>query len=332
MKNVLVTGGAGFIGFHLAKHLYECGYEITIIDNLSRGRADRDFNDFLENPNVSFISEDMTKKDFISKLDDKYDEIYHLAALNGTKYFYTKPEKVLKVNIMSLMNIIEWINKDNCGKFLFTSSSEAYSGTITEFGDVKNYIPTDEKVPLTVNNVFNPRFSYGGSKLIGELLTINMLNAKKVDYTIARYHNIYGPRMGFEHVIPEFCERIYNKTDPFPIYGGYETRTFCFVSDGVKATKLVMDSEKTNGEIVNIGADENELKIIDVAKALFDIANFNTKLDIQDAPPGSVKRRCPDINKLKLLTNYKPEVSFEEGLYYTYDWYMKAFDERNTTA
>ncbi|MCL2156513.1 MAG: NAD-dependent epimerase/dehydratase family protein [Methanobrevibacter sp.] len=332
MKKALVTGGAGFIGFHLAKHLQEHDCEVTIIDDLSRGIADREFNSFLKKANVNFIKEDMTKKSFMSKLDDRYDEIYHLAALNGTKYFYTKPEKVLEVNILTLMNIIEWINNDNCGKFLFTSSSEAYSGTIAEFEGFKNYIPTNEDVPLTVNNVFNPRFSYGGSKLIGELLTINMLNSKEVDYTISRYHNIYGPRMGFEHVIPEFCERIYNKIDPFPIYGGYETRTFCYISDCVKATTLVMDSEKTNGEIVNIGADENELKIVDVAKALFNIANLDTELDIQEGLVGSVKRRCPNITKLKSLTNYKPDVSFEEGLACTYDWYMKAFEEMDKTS
>ncbi|GHV60292.1 nucleoside-diphosphate sugar epimerase [Campylobacterota bacterium] len=325
MKSALVTGGAGFIGFHLAKHLHKLGYVVTVIDDFSRGRKDIDLEEFLAKPNVKIVSADMTKTDFFTKLENRYDEIYHLAAVNGTKNFYDCPEKVLKVNILALMNLLEWIDPTNCGKFLFTSSSEAYAGTITEFGNSHDYIPTKEDIPLTINDVFNPRFSYGGSKLIGEILTINYMRSKQVPFSVIRYHNIYGPRMGFDHVIPEFCKRIYEKTDPFPIFGGDETRAFCYVLDGVEATVAVMNSDKTNSQIVHIGNSKEEIKISDMASLLLEINNYNVNIDIKNAPEGSVKRRCPNTDKLFALTGASARITLVEGLKLTNDWYMKTY-------
>ncbi|MDR2831126.1 MAG: NAD-dependent epimerase/dehydratase family protein [Methanobrevibacter sp.] len=328
MKKKLITGGAGFIGFHLAKCIYDDDCELTLIDDLSRGNADDEFQDFISKNNVSFINADMTKTDFFKDLDDYYDEIYHLVAINGTKNFYLFPENVLRVNILSIMNILEWVNKDRCGKFLFSSSSEVYAGTIEEYLN-DGYIPTKEDIPLTINDIFNPRFSYGGSKIIGELLTINMLKSKDVKFSIVRYHNIYGSRMGYDHVIPEFCQRIHEKMDPFPIFGGYETRAFCHVFDAVNATKLVMKSDKTNGEILHIGNSDEEVSIIEVAKHLFNISGINPKLDIREAPLGSVKRRCPNTNKIEKLIKYKPEISLKNGLVNVYKWYMEDIDKKD---
>jgi nucleoside-diphosphate-sugar epimerase len=325
MKTALVTGGAGFIGFHLANYLWDQGYEVTILDDFSRGQKDEDIASFIARDRVHCVSADMTEKHFFGLLRSRYDEVYHLAAVNGTKNFYEFPQKVLKVNILALMNMLEWANDKNCGKFLFTSSSEAYAGTIAEYGDRYDYIPTKETIPLAINDVFNPRFSYGGSKLIGELLTINYLNAKQVPFSIVRYHNIYGPRMGFDHVIPEFCRRVFDKTDPFSIYGGDETRAFCYVLDGVKASIAVMNSDKTNSQIVHIGNSAEEIKIVDLASMLLNILNFEAKLDVQKAPKGSVKRRLPCTDKLKELTGFVAQIPLKEGLKITAEWYMKKF-------
>ena len=180
-KNILVTGGAGFIGYHLVKRLVDGNNNITIIDNFTRNRIDDEFDSLTKIENVKLLNEDLTTKSFYTKLDEKYDYIFHLAAINGTKYFYEKPYEVLRVNVLSLMNILEWINGDNCGKFLYSSSSEAYSGTIIEYGNNHRYIPTSENIPLCINDVFNERFSYGGSKLIGELLTINYFKLLFID-------------------------------------------------------------------------------------------------------------------------------------------------------
>lgn len=325
MRNALVTGGSGFIGFRLAKHLHSLGRNITIVDNFSRGAKDEEFDFFRRKNGIKIISADMRSTDFFASLDSCYDEIYHLAAVNGTKNFYEFPELVLEVNILALMNMLKWINKDNCGKFIFSSSSEAYAGTITEYGQYCDYIPTKEDIPLTVNDVFNPRFSYGGSKLIGELLTINFLNAKNVNYSIVRYHNIYGERMGFDHVIPEFCRRIYDKIDPFPIFGGEETRAFCYVLDAVKATAAVMESNNTVKQIIHIGNSGEEVQIKYLAELLLSIAHASPKIDIKGSPSGSVKRRCPDTGKLKTLTGFEAEINLEQGLRLSFDWYMHKF-------
>jgi nucleoside-diphosphate-sugar epimerase len=325
MKTALVTGGAGFIGFHLANYLWKLGYSVTILDDFSRGQKDEDIANFIAQDRVRCVSADMTEKRFYDDLADRYDEVYHLAAVNGTKNFYNCPDKVLKVNILALMNMLEWANGENCGKFLFTSSSEAYAGTIAEYGDRYDYIPTKETIPLTINDVFNPRFSYGGSKLIGELLTINFLNAKQVPFSIVRYHNIYGPRMGFDHVIPEFCKRVFDKANPFTVYGGEETRAFCYVLDGVMASVAVMISDKTNGQIVHIGNSSEEIKISDLASTLLKILGYEAELDIKEAPKGSVKRRLPNTDKLKLLTGFSAKIPLKEGLKLTGEWYMKKF-------
>ena len=261
-KNILVTGGAGFVAFYLAKFLADNTTDkVTVIDNLSRGRHDAEFSEFLTKPNVRFIEADMTNTIFYSQLDNHYDEIYHLAAINGTKYFYEKPQEVLRVNILSLMNLLEWSTPENTGKLVFTSSSEAYAGTVKCFGEYKNFMPSKEDIPLTIDDVFNARFSYGGSKLIGELLTVNYLRTKKVPFSIIRYHNIYAGRMGFEHVLPEFCKRIANKENPFKIFGGTETRAFCYVDDAVEATVAVMRSEKCNTEVIHVGNSKEEITI-----------------------------------------------------------------------
>ncbi len=327
-KNILVTGGAGFVAFYLAKFLADNTTDkVTVIDNLSRGRHDAEFSEFLTKPNVRFIEADMTNTIFYSQLDNHYDEIYHLAAINGTKYFYEKPQEVLRVNILSLMNLLEWSTPENTGKLVFTSSSEAYAGTVKCFGEYKNFMPSKEDIPLTIDDVFNARFSYGGSKLIGELLTVNYLRTKKVPFSIIRYHNIYAGRMGFEHVLPEFCKRIANKENPFKIFGGTETRAFCYVDDAVEATVAVMRSEKCNTEVIHVGNSKEEITIKELAEKLFTVADYKCDFDIQPAPEGSVNRRCPDTTKLKELTGFEAKINLKEGLKKTLDWYLKKYTE-----
>ncbi len=329
MKRAIVTGGSGFIGYHLAAYLSEKDeMEVTVIDNFARGSSDEMFRSLIEKENVIFIEGDMTEKTFYKQLSGRYDYVYHLAAINGTKNFYDRPYDVLRANILTLMNMLEWCTKENCGCFLYTSSSETYAGTMNCYLDNHSeYIPTREDIPLTIDNVLNPRWSYGGSKLIGEILTSNYGRVKELPVKIIRYHNIYGPRMGFDHVLPEFIKRIYDDENPFVIYGGDETRAFCDVRDGVRATEAVMLSEQCRGEIVHIGKSDEEIKIIDLLKKLLGIANKNPQIQIQGAPEGCVSRRCPCTDKLYQLTGYRADITLEEGLPKIYEWYMEKYKE-----
>ncbi len=318
----LITGGAGFIGFHLAKHLASEGYDVTILDNFARGANDEDLKELIEKKNVSFIKADITKSDVCSQLDEYYDQTYHLAAINGTENFYNIPHKVLKVGILGTLNILDWFSKSKKGKLLFSSSSETYAGALKILGN-KFPIPTPEEVPLVVDDPKNIRWSYGGSKILSEVAIhsyAKVFGLRK--WAIIRYHNIYGPRMGYEHVIPQFIERTIKKVSPFKIYGGNETRTFCYIDDGVRATRLVMENENSDSQTIHVGRSDGEVKIIDLAKIIFRVASYEPQIEILPAPEGCVMRRCPDICKLTNL-GYKAVVDLDDGIKKTYDWYQK---------
>ncbi|MFH1511071.1 MAG: GDP-mannose 4,6-dehydratase [Candidatus Woesearchaeota archaeon] len=325
MKKILITGGAGFIGYHLTKLLQEDkDNDITLVDNLQRGRMDDDFKALLDHTNTFFVEADLTDQNFYSSLDTDFDEVYHLAAINGTKLFYEIPQEVLRINTLTLVYILEWIRSlKHKPKLCFTSSNEAYAGALDSFG--KLVIPTPEKVPLVISDTYNARWSYAATKLVGELFVIHYAKAYDFPALIVRPHNFYGPRAGYEHVIPEFCLRVHKKVDPFQIYGAYDTRTFCYIADAMKAFVMLMDSDKTNGqpvETVHIGSND-EIQIIGLAKTLFEIIGWSPqKLDIHESPPGSVKRRLADISKIKDLVGWVPETSLNDGLKKTYEWYV----------
>jgi len=315
----LITGGAGFIGSHLANYLTKKNYEITICDNLFRGKPDADLDNLLKNDNVKLIICDLTKKEELKKLETDYDYVYHLAAINGTRYFYEIPHLVLKVNILTLINILDWFVDNECKKILFPSSSETYHDTTSIT------YPTPENIPLTIRDVNNPRNSYTGSKIIGELFCLNYSKIHGFPVSIVRYHNIYGPRMGYEHVIPEIIIKLLKKEDPFKIQGGEQTRSFCYVDDTVEATAMVMESSKTNGEVLNIGNDKEEIAILELLKILLNMFNFQPKIHTLPMPEGSVSRRKPSIEKIKKLIGWEPKVDLKTGLQKTIEWYKKNY-------
>jgi UDP-glucose 4-epimerase len=326
-RKILITGGAGFIGYHLASHLlkeYGQNSEIILVDNFERGKADNDFKNLLNDKRVSFLELDLTDLFSYEKLGSGYDHVYHLAAINGTKNFYEMPHKTLRINTLSLVYMLEWFKEKNRGgKFCFTSSNEAYAGGLNAFGKLP--IPTPEKVPLIVEDPYNPRWSYAATKLVGELFVIHYAAKYNFRALIARPHNFYGPRAGYDHVIPEFSARIAKHADPFPIYGADDTRTFCYIEDAVSAMRMLMDSSKTDSqpiETVHIG-DVYEITMKELAKRMFKVSGWKPeKLDIKSSPEGSVKRRLADISKLRNLTGWKPEVSLDDGLKKTYEWYL----------
>lgn len=326
MKKILITGGAGFIGHHLAKHLLQdSGTELVLVDNLQRGKIDADLQSVLDNPRVKFLTLDLTDLGSYKKIGSGYDHVYHLAAVNGTKLFYEMPHEVMRVNTLSLVYMLEWFKKENKdGKFCFTSSNEAYAGGLSAFNQLS--IPTPEKVPLVIDDTYNPRWSYAATKLVGELFVINYAKMHNFRALIVRPHNFYGPRAGYKgHVIPDFSERIAEQTDPFSIYGADDTRTFCYISDAVRAMSMLMDSEKTDIqpiETVHIG-DSEEITIKELTERMFEVTGWHPqKLDIKNGPVGSVKRRLADTTKLRNLVGWAPKVSLDEGLKMTYDWYL----------
>ena len=305
MIKSLVTGGAGFIGFNVAKRLSELGHKVVLVDNFLRGQNDEALAGLLKKTNVSLLECDLTDQDCKKELGRDYDYVYHFAAINGTKNFYNRPQDVLRVNLMTTINVLDWFITSGSKKIIFSSSSET------------------EDVPLCIDEVSNPRWSYAGSKIAGELLFLNYASAYDCSVSIVRYHNIYGPRMGYDHVIPEFCQKLKEDTGLFSIMGGDETRAFCFIDDAVSATINVMESALTDGKIIHIGNQKEEIKINDLARKMIDLHNTNPKIVKTPPPPGTVNRRCPDVSRLKKLTGFESKTDLSSGLKITMDWYLK---------
>ncbi len=311
---ILVTGGSGFIGAHLAKLALDRDNEVHICDNNVRGVKDV-FIDSLINRGAKFINCDLTREEEVQKLDKNYDTIFHLAAINGTENFYTFPYDVMKVTILSIMNLLNHFDKEKT-KFVYSSSSETYSCTFKFRPDL---IPTPETIELCIGDIFNPRYSYGGSKMAGELLVANYFSQHGLNFQIIRYNNVYGPRMGFKHVIPQFIKRAYFKEDPFDIFGSDQTRSFCYVDDAVEATfNLALND--TCG-IFNIGNDEEEMRIMSLAEKVVSAFGYTPEFNIISPPKGDVRRRCPDITKLREVINFVPKFDMDTGLEKTIEWY-----------
>lgn len=325
-RKILITGGAGFIGYHLARHLLETTQDIiTLSDNLQRGRMDEDLQVLLNDypDRIRFIQADLTEPASWNQFDQDIDHVYHLAAVNGTKYFYEIPHQVMRINALTLIHGLDWVSSlEKKPKLLFPSSCEAYAGALEAFGTLP--LPTPENVPLVIADPYNPRASYDVTKLMSEPFVIHYAQQYGFPAVIIRPHNFYGPRAGWEHVIPEFSGRIHQRMEPFPIFGADDTRTFCYIEDAVEAMRILMESPATDGprvEIVHIG-NSDEITISDLAKTFFAVADWEPKsLDIKTSPPGSVKRRLADISKIKAMVGWEPKTSLKDGLKKTLDWY-----------
>ena len=313
---ILITGGTGFIGAHMANYLHQKNHDVTICDNNFRGTQDK-FVDHLK-----FIKCDLTKKSDLQLLETDYDCVYHFAAINGTENFYKIPHEVLTVNALTNINVLEWCVENNIQKILSTSSSEVYAAT----PDKK--IPTPENVSLCIDDVSNMRYSYAASKIYGESLFLSYHNNFDIDVRIVRPHNVYGPRMGFKHVIPQLIYRVHKKENPFTVYGKQQSRSFCYIDDAVICLEEIMNTSSCSGKIINLGT-ESETKIEDLVNIVLDVCNYDPQLVYADAPTGSVERRCPDISLVKKLTQYRPTTSLLDGVKKSCDWY-NAYYKDNT--
>lgn len=323
-KKILITGGAGFVGYHLAKRLARQGHAITIADNFFRSKHDNDLAALLAQRNVKLVTVDLTKPESWKKIGSGYDYVYHFVGINGTKLFYEIPHEVLRIGVLTTINALEWFrakNKKPGAKILYTSSNEAYASALEAFGKLP--IPTSENAPLVISDTYNPRWSYGGQKLIGELFFIHYANAFNFRMSIVRPHNFYGPRAGYDHVVPQMVARAEAKEDPFVVYGADETRSFCYIDDAVEAIQKVMESKETDGGTYHIGTKE-ETKIRDLAKEIFALMKKKPKkIVVKKSPQGSVRRRLADVSKIKKDTGWAAKTPLKRGLQKTIEWYVK---------
>lgn len=323
-EKILLLGGAGFIGLNIAKRLAQRGnVEITIADNFFRsgGKKDEALENLESEHGVKIIAGDFTDPAAFKQLGADYRYVYMLASVVGVDYVNTMPHEIIRVNTALIYNTLEWLRHAQCGKVLFTSTSECYAGTIEAFG---YEIPTPEEIPLCIQDIGHSRFTYAVTKMLGESGFLNYAKVLGFDCTIVRYHNVFGPRMGFKHVIPHLVQRFRAKETPFQVYGHDQTRSFNYISDAVEGTILAMERGRT-GNIYHIG-DTDEISIEDLTKYVGELMNYQGVYENAPTYPGSVARRCPDIRKAKAELGYEPKTNWRDGIQQTIQWYNDYLD------
>jgi nucleoside-diphosphate-sugar epimerase len=313
MKTYLVTGGAGFLGSALVRRLVGEGNRVRVFDNQSRGRIDR-LSDVADS--IEYVSGDIRNPAEVETVVKGIDSVCHLAFVNGTEFFYTKPELVLEVGVKGIVNVLDACLRHGVPELVLASSSEVYQDPPT--------IPTSETVPLSIPDPMNPRWSYSAGKIISEMMAINYGRTQLSRVLIFRPHNVYGPDMGWEHVIPQFVLRMQrlaanHDVVRFPIQGtGTQTRSFVFIDDFIDGLTAMLRSG-THLNIYNIGTQE-EVTIAELARMIGGF--FDKHIEVVPGPPaaGGACRRCPDISKIAAL-GYAPRFPLREGLAITTKWY-----------
>jgi nucleoside-diphosphate-sugar epimerase len=303
MKKVLVTGGSGFIGSAIVKRLITSGYQVTILDDNSRGSLDR-LSEF--NNRFKFINGSITDKESVRLACSDVDSVVHLAYINGTKNFYDRPGDVLDVGIRGILNISDVMSELKIPELILASSSEVYQQSAV--------IPTPENVSMVVPELDNPRYSYGLGKIVQEFYAYHaMKNLKRL--IIFRPHNIYGPKMGDLHVVPQIIEKckIAKKSGgELMIEGdGSQTRSFCFIEDFVDAFELIFEKGH-HKNVYNIG-NSDEVSIGELAVLIAKKIGFDGQILSSIAPSGGTNRRLPDISKISKI-GYVQKVPLEVGI------------------
>lgn len=313
-KKYLVTGGAGFIGSALVKSLLYAGHSIVVLDNLQRGQLTK-----LQEVKgqFDFISADIRDTQKVINAAKNCNGIIHLAYVNGTKFFYSNPDLVLDIAIRGMQTVLEAGKINKVPELFLASSSEVYQNATV--------IPTPEEVPLTIPDPYNPRYSYGGGKILCELMAIHIGKNYFKKVIIFRPHNVFGPDMGEEHVIPEFIRRmakVRKQKESFSIEGsGKETRSYIYIDDFANGFLTILEKGK-NMNTYNIGT-QNELTSKNLAFTLAKLMDKKITLKFKDLKKGSTPRRCPDISKITQL-GFQPTTPFETALQKTIDWYTRS--------
>jgi UDP-glucuronate decarboxylase len=314
---VLVTGGAGFIGLHLAEAMARRGHAVTLVDRSMPDTSDTAVGSFLASGPHAFAQIDLCHPGALAHLGDDFDGVCHLAALLGVEAVRKDPLAVLTDNIRTNAEALRFASRQrNLSRFMFASTSEVYAGTLQHFS---LEFPTPETTVLAIPDLSEPRTSYMLSKIYGEALT----RQSGLPFTIVRPHNVYGPRMGMRHVVPQMMKRLL-ETPPggaFPVYSPAHTRTFCFAEDAARLMAAALESTSCAGETLNVGAGGPEVTMMELAEKLAVLLDRTVRLVPAETTPGSPSRRRPDISRITGLTGQRPVVDLDTGLRLTYEWY-----------
>lgn len=299
MKNIIITGGAGFIGSHLCTYFVNGGYNVTCIDNLSTGRY-RNIKLLEKHKNFHFINCDIIKK---IKQKIKADYILHFASPASPIDYLEKPIETLRVGSIGTQNMLE-LAKANNARFLLASTSEIYGDPLIH--------PQKETYWGNVNPI-GPRGVYDEAKRFAEAITIAYRNKYKINTAIVRIFNTYGENMRINdgRAIPNFIVQALSNKD-LTIYGnGKQTRSVCYVSDTVDGIVKVLLSDIK--EPINIG-NPSEVTVLELANEIISLLESKSKIKFYDLPKDDPKVRCPDIELARTKIGWEPKIKRDVGL------------------
>lgn len=302
--NILITGGAGFIGSHLAESLVERGYSVRVLDDLSTGTMEN-ISSFASK--VEFLQGSFADRELVRKALKGIDIVLHNAAFVGVRRTNEDPWRTLEVNNYFNHLFFEEVTRSNVSKLIFPSSSGVY-------GKVEQY-PEREDQPI------NPDTPYALSKRLSEIYCRVLHDKFGIDACSFRYFNGYGPRQissPYGYVISIFLKRAL-RGKPLIIFGdGTQTRDFTYISDIVDANLLAIE-KGGRGEVFNIGYGK-ELSINELAVRVIKLVNKNLKIEYAEPMPGDDKRKLVDISKARKYLGFSPKVNIDEGLEKTLRW------------
>ena len=328
MKKILVLGGGGFIGRNITEFLLKRGDCYVVSADIKEGSNWHYLADEFPS-NFSFVLGDFCNIEAFGHLDNDFEEIYMLAAIVGVNRTLKDPYEVIRTNTKLTSNVLDWITENPVKKVLFSSSSENYAAT-TDLYDSE--IPTSEDIPLCIGDISHPRWTYAITKMHGESAFIHSSQKLNYEYRIVRYQNIIGPEMGFGHAIPHIVERFVNKIeDPIKIYGYDQTRAFCYIDDAVKGTVGAMESANQPNNIYHIGND-HEVSMEELTKFIGNVLGYEGDYEFAMTYPGSVSRRCPNIDKAVGNFGYNPKVNWKDAVIKTVEWYKSFFESGSKPA
>src|SRR5437899_2130802 len=308
----LITGGAGFIGSHLAELLLDEGWEVYVLDDLSTG-AHRNVETLRERPGFRLVVDSLLSPSVVGELVYKCDVVYHLAAAVGVRLIVEQPVHTLVTNVQGTEVVLEYCNKFN-KRVLIASSSEVY-------GDHREERPLSEDDRRVYGPVTERRWLYADSKAMDEFLALGFHQERGLDCVIARFFHTVGPRQSGQYgmVIPRFVERALAGA-PLEVHGdGTQTRSFCHVSDTVRAIKGLMEDAKTSGEIYNIGS-QDRISILDLAEKVRAATGSGSELafvpydQVYGQGIEDIFHRVPSIEKVGSAIGWAPTLQLERIL------------------
>jgi len=315
---ILITGGAGFIGSHLAEKLLKEGHSVTILDDLSTGDT-KNIQHLIDAKKILFKKGDVMRREDVTPLVKKADFIFHLAAAVGVKTVVDKPLESMMRNIEGTKNVIEEAEKRGV-PILITSSSEVYGNS--------DDLPFREHSDRVYGSAYNERWGYALSKAVDEFMALAYWREKKLPTITVRLFNTTGPRQThkFGMVIPNFVHRAISN-EPIIVHGdGEQVRAFSHVVDVVSGMIGLMNSKAAYGEIFNLGSIE-AISINDLAKKVIKHSGSTSPIsyvpyhEAYNATFEDMRKRVPDISKIQNMIGYKPQYTLDDTIISIIDHY-----------